>query len=557
MHKKYLVDLIQDKFKEWAGKKVIIVAPTGIGKTTFVLRAILPYLREKGKKLLIICNRKLLRQQYLFALVQKYESYEDLRASVDIKTYQEIATEVHNSQSAEMLFEGYAVVVCDEAHYFYSDSDFNGFGTYGLLQIIVRAGMGKEMIFMTATADEVKPLLKETIQNCFTKHRLKSGEWKKYEGCSEIIELDYSMYADYDRFSCVAVWDEEDLCSILVETPAKTVVFIDSKSRGEEMLKKILDTGKVTQNQIAILNAQNIDDQANCEVVRNLTIAHKVLPKILITTSVLDNGVSIHDPDVENVVLITESRVSFLQMLGRIRSEGGQQCKLYFLARKAGGFFRRMNQYKQDCDNFEKLDKRNLNANRQHYIQAVWDSEEGLSEFYRKALVWMRHEDFCFILPQNKVQLVREGYELHINEFARRKCGNMYLAECKFYSLAVSDPLAVVYEQMSWIGKEPSELKVEESRYLEMRQQQMREQLLAVQDYDNKQLQGVKQCLVKAYRKELFPDILAQNGTLSTEKMGEICRRAGLKLLVESDSKRRQKYSIIEAEKEEEEYGER
>lgn len=557
MHKKYLIDLIQDKFKEWAGKKVIIVAPTGIGKTTFVLRAILPYLREKGKKLLIICNRKLLRQQYLFALVQEYESYEDLRASVDIKTYQEIAAEVHDGQSAEMLFEGYAVVVCDEAHYFYSDSDFNGFGTYGLLQIIVRAGMGKEMIFMTATADEVKPLLKETIQNCFTKHRLKTGEWKKYEGCSEIIELDYSMYADYDRFSCVAVPDEESLCNILVASPGKTIIFIDSKSKGEEMLKKFADTGKVSQNQMAILNADNIGEAINSEVVRNLTIAHKVVPKILITTSVLDNGVSIHDSDVENVVLITESRISFLQMLGRIRSEEGRQCKLYFLMRKAGVFFNRMNQYKQDCDNFEKLDKRNLNANQQHYIQAVWDGEEGLSEFYRKALVWMRHDDFCFILPKNKIALIRGDYELHINEFARRKCGNMYLAECKFYSLAVSDPLGVIYKQMEWIGKEPSELLVEKSRYLEMQWQHMKEQLLMVQGFDNKKLQEFKRNLVKEFRKELFPDIPSKNGVISTEKLDEICRRIGLKLLMESDSERRKKYSIVKAEKEEKEYDSR
>lgn len=82
------------------------------------------------------------------------------------------------------------------------------------------------------------------------------------------------------------------------------------------MLEQFVKTKNVERQQIAFLNADNIDHESNKILISNLAISHKLVPKILITTSVLDNGVSIHDADVGNVLIMTESKCSFCRCLG-------------------------------------------------------------------------------------------------------------------------------------------------------------------------------------------------------------------------------------------------
>ncbi|MDE7020044.1 MAG: DEAD/DEAH box helicase family protein [Lachnospiraceae bacterium] len=52
----YLTEVIDDDFWDWKGKKILIAAPTGMGKTTFVVRVLLKYMKKRRKKLLILCN---------------------------------------------------------------------------------------------------------------------------------------------------------------------------------------------------------------------------------------------------------------------------------------------------------------------------------------------------------------------------------------------------------------------------------------------------------------------------------------------------------------------
>lgn len=525
---KYLTQVIGDAYMQWGKKKVILAAPTGMGKTTFIISVLLPYLRARGMKLLILCNRKLLRAQYWYDLVRKYDSYFELEKSVEITTYQALAEEARNSNSWENLLSGFQVVVCDECHYFYADSDFNGFGTYALLQAIIYAGMGLEMIFMSATMTEVKPLLVQTIKNCWTKKSRESNDWKLEEEYKEIIQLDYSMYNDFSRFHCICVPDEDTLCDVLVKSPAKSVIFIDNKERGIAFKERMVKKGGIDSQQIAVLNADNLDEQCNSEVVRNLAISHTLISKILITTAVLDNGVSIHDPDVENLFIVTESKVSFLQMIGRVRAEKVERCKLYFLKRKDDIFLKRMNKYQMELEDFKNLDQDDIKRKLRFYTNLVWDNVDKKADFYRNALVLMNHEYQSFALPPGKVQGVYGNEGLYINEFAKRKVGDMYVAESKFYSMAVSNPLKVIYIQMSWIEKNPDELEVVESKYSEQLERELRRELLAVQRYDKKQLQEVKSSIFQKYRKNILRDIPMKSGRFANDKMRKIVERTGL-----------------------------
>lgn len=545
MGKRYLAELIGNEFKQWGRKKVIITAPTGMGKTTFIVDVLLPYLSERKKKLLILCNRKLLREQYLHTIVRKYSSYVELSSSVKVMSYQELTADMNNAIGFKNPFLDYDTIVCDEVHYFYEDSDFNGRGTYLLFQYIIYMCMSKGMIFMSATTENVIPVIEQTIHNCYARLRKYQSSGRFYEEYgSLVIHKDYSVYADYSRFHCVCVPDEKTLCGIFSESDKKSIIFIDSKVKAQNLMENLIKINGVEKGMIAVLNSDNIDDNNNSELIRNLTISHRLIPKILITTSVLDNGVSIHDSDVENLAIITESKVSFLQMLGRVRSEKVEYCNLYYIYRKEDAFLQKRNRYKGECEYFEKLDKEDVDRNRYYYLGEIMADTE-MAEFYKKALVLGRYAYHCFTPPRFIENIQYGEVGLYINEFARRKIGDMYIAEDCFYSLAVSDPLEVIYEQMSWIEKGPDELQVLESEYHKLQEKKFIDKLLEVHNFSQEDMQVFKRELVKKYRKEFFPDILAKNGVLSADKLQNICEKYGLQYRREVNSEtRRNSYFI-------------
>ena len=551
MNKRYLADLLRNEYRAWDTKKVFIYAPTGTGKTTFIVKELLPYLSGRNKKVLLLCNRRLLRMQYWYSVVQEVDSYTELQESIEISTYQKLAETIKGRNELEGLFLKYEVIVCDEAHYFYSDSDFNGFGTYALLQAIVYAGFKKEMIFMTATGEEVDTLIKTTIKSCaqYLVRTCNLDMQQAFEVYGNIIEKNYSCLSDYSRFQCAFLPDEKSLLEKLAHSSKKSVIFIDDKESGKRMEATLLEKYKMNKQDVGVLNAENLEQSNNNEIIRALSMTHKVIPKILITTAVLDNGVSIQDSSVVNVVILTESRVNFIQMLGRVRAESVEMCKLYFIPKRIDVYQRRMNQYEKESEAFKRLkdDIWRIKKNPYHYMSTVWDlpdTEE--AAFYRKAFVMANHEFQFFTFKPQRVRSLFGNAGLYINEFAEIKTGDMFLSESRFYALASKGNLEPVYEQMRWIGKAKEELLIEESEYMKKREQEFINYMLSVQNFSQEQLREFKQILVKEYGNEFFADILVKNGTLSSEKLQSVCERYGLQYIVRDNDERRKIYSITQ-----------
>lgn len=407
---------------------------------------------------------------------------------------------------------------------------------------------------MSATMTEVEPLIEQTIKNvCWSLHLTERDEWIK-EMNAEIVKYDFSELADYRRFQCACVTDWESLCETLAESSQKTVIFLNNKEKGKEFAERLLKTGRVMKADIAVLNAENLDSDS--EIVQNLAIGNKLINKILITTSVLDNGVSIHDPEVGNVVIETESKIEFLQMLGRIRSEGTVDCKLYFVLRDKREFECRMKRYEEVVKKFSTLKPKYLREKRDFFIQSMWDDDEE-AKFYRKALVWMNGEHLFFENDGETMLLRTKEFRFCVNKFAEQKTGDMYVAESRFYGLALNDPLAVIYEQMAWIGKTPEELEVIDSTYKEKRREEFLSELKRVQAFSADELKDFKIQLTKKFRKDFFPDVSANNGTISNEKLEGICVRYGLILESKDDAEKRRKIYFIKEMKQEEGEGAR
>lgn len=551
--KKYLSELIGDGFRGWNGKKVMISAPTGIGKSTFVTEILLNDVKNQKRRgmLLILCNRRLLRLQYWYNLVQRFECYNEIDECIRIMTYQELAEMMKWNKTLDKVFDGVEMIVCDECHYFYSDSDFNGYGTYALLQEIVCKGARRTILFMSATMDKVAPLISQTIVNGLNRQERTGRNEEITNTNKEIVEYDFSEFADYDRFRCIYVPDWESLCEVLARSSKKSILFLNNKEKAAALSEQLIKTGKIEKKDIAILNADNMDCES--ELIQQLVIGNKLLVKCLITTAVLDNGVSIQDPEVGNVIIETESKIEFLQMLGRVRAESVDVCRLYFVKRDGKDFLKRKNKYEEEVKWLDKITTSKLRVNRNYYLQSLWDGDRE-AEFYRKVLVWMKFDSQSYVWPENEARRCNLDADLYVNEFAKCKIRDMYLAESRFYSAAVSDPLKVVHMMMAWMNKEPDELDVMESEYQKRHEQEFISRLLSVQKFTLEQLKEFKQELVIKYHKSFFDEIPSKNKTISNDKLSMICKRYGMKLITEeSDRSRRTLYTIQFAQEEEEE----
>lgn len=137
---KYLTEEIGDAYKAWTAERpVVIHAPTGSGKTFFILNRLLPYVAECGKRMVYLSNRSALKQQVenefqRDSALAKYQgsiticNYQRL-SSVNMRNGEERPYGLSANQKArwredhEIIHSDYYVL--DEAHYFLADSGFN------------------------------------------------------------------------------------------------------------------------------------------------------------------------------------------------------------------------------------------------------------------------------------------------------------------------------------------------------------------------------------------------------------------------------------------------
>lgn len=540
MTKRYIADeILMSEYSKWLyGKKIMLIAPTGMGKTTFILSEFLPYCMACDRKIAILCNRRLLRNQYLFDLAEKFERYGVLNRQVQIFTYQALAEQIKQGKCIEQILREFDVVVCDEAHYFYADSDFNAYETYVLLQELVRICIGKCMIFITATPEEVMPLIEHTLEMCGRILNNVSDE-------QNILKIyDYSKFADYSRFKCYFLEDVQSLCRKIGESGAKTIIFVDDKSRAESLKNMLQTEGKIKAQEIFILNAEIMDENAKDSVIRKLAIRHTVVPRVLLTTSVLDNGVSIHDSEVGNIVIATDSKLSFLQMLGRVRSESSESCCLYIYPRGAGYYEKRIEQAKKKIDKIEEF-SHGIKGQKGSLLMQLWDEKDN---FGRNIVVLADEETVYYSQEKSGYRILGNDYAVTINEFAKEKMGNSYLTYLKFLRLAMGTPEEVAKAQIAWIGKTPDDLIVLQSTYREERVQELQQRLLAIKNVPKEELQEIKSKLARDFREDLIGDIVTKNQSFSKEKLIEICKRYNLKLIEDNDLDGKKMYTVVDKE---------
>lgn len=88
-------------------------------------------------------------------------------------------------------------------------------------------------------------------------------------------------------------------------------------------------TEKLGKDATFINSKSKLSKDHDGEIYSEIISTERFSCKVLISTSVLDNGVNIKDASVQNIVIFSSDQTQFLQMLGRKRILGSEPVNLY------------------------------------------------------------------------------------------------------------------------------------------------------------------------------------------------------------------------------------
>ena len=313
---------------------VIIQAPTGFGKTYFILHEVLPRVLQSGGKMLLVSNRLAVSYQQKLEVIEMVEPSEIgcltpggvLKKTdfgpVKIMTLQSLDFFLSTTQGREYAKE-VSVLVVDEVHYFTSDISFNP-NAARLLNIIPQLFNEATRIYMTATLEDT--LLPVAEAEGRAKRPLVERTGARFSplmlGQTPVIDLYQYKYGKYSSLPIRYFHHDDELYHEIRESGEdKWLIFVPSKERGAVLQETIGD------------DAEFISADSKGSNVWNQLLDEERLPcRVLITTSVLDCGVNIHDEDLKHVVIPFEDRTMFMQALGRVRFKRSPQFTLYVKA---------------------------------------------------------------------------------------------------------------------------------------------------------------------------------------------------------------------------------
>ena len=323
------IDAVLDNFNA-----TTIQAPTGFGKTYFILHEVLPKVVQSGGKMLLVSNRVAVSYQQKLQVMKIVDPSEIgcltpegvLKKTdfgpVKIMTLQALDLFLSTAQGREYAKE-VSVFVVDEVHYFVADVSFNP-SAARLLKVIPKFFIEATRIYMTATLeDALRPVAEaEASAERPMVERTGARFSPLMLGQSPVVNV-YQFTSDrYSQLSVRYYKKDDDLYREIKESGEdKWLIFVPSKEDGATLQETIGDDA-------VFISADSKGNDA-----WNQLLDEERLPcRVLITTSVLDCGVNIHDENLKHVVIPFEDRTMFMQALGRVRFKRSPQFTLYVKA---------------------------------------------------------------------------------------------------------------------------------------------------------------------------------------------------------------------------------
>ena len=470
---KYISDVIKTDYENWSQNQVVFIsAPTGSGKTTFVLKNLIEYAVSKQQKILYLVNRTILKEH-----IQKKINLDVMRKLrgkklidlnnnvsdiIEVELYQTIELKCKdNPQYLNDTNSKYDYIIADECHYFFADSTFNTYTQLSYDWIINKKN--SILIFMSATIDRIEKKIRMDICHEIEVEKETETRFSMYYENDPDKKYDikrtakkYDAEGDYSYLNWNILEKIEDIIEPVKSEGGKWLIFVDSIKKGKEIDRLLNDSGIVSK----FIDAKSRNCDELSETVNSIVKLEKFEQQVVVATSVMDNGISIKDMELRNIIIMADVPEEFIQMLGRKRRfSDSERLDVYIMRRTQGEFEKRRKEVENHIEFIE------------HFLQ---HRERILESIMRYRLSYEYARDTCFV-KQGKLELnqlaaeqfdyLLEHYEKIINRF-ENDGGNAFISE-----------------QMEWLKVEDAE---ELSRRLTM---PLKEKICKVLDkYINKDL---------------------------------------------------------------------
>ena len=530
---KYLADEIGEEYKGWENGDIIFIkAPTGSGKSYFILHIFLKWVVESRAKLLYLVNRRVLQEQLqeeidkaVYAEMFSYfHKPVDLKEYIQIRTYQNLESSIkRNIIGTVQNLSQYNYVVCDECHYFYTDSNFNT-NTELSFDCIRREFDSKIQIYMSATMDKLKERYmqrKPTYLGVCGEAPLMPAQMKMY-GLKQDWEKTYSVIENYDYINLYEFRDLNELQKIIIsgikKNREKWLIFVDSIDYGRRIEKSLLNSDEkeiLSQDNLVFIDANYDKDEEAKKSVRQIVKEKCADKQIIISTAVMDNGISLYDFSLRNIAILVDTEESFIQMLGRKRKDE-RRVNLYVCQRDVAYFQRHLRYVENIITVFQK----NLNMLEKMYQRPKYMNGEQMTlnpytdYCYRKKGVILGSNENVFqtpycvnyddILEEQQTVLEKIISSDFICSNARKLCYYVGgLLAVNNFSVLRSFELQRFYQEMILRLKEDSKAFIKEQvSWLGMSEERM-----------HKVLEGAEKEKCERYRRRLAEGIEALLGS--------------------------------------------
>lgn len=422
----WVSDVIGNDYKKWRkGDVVSIKAQTGTGKTWFIKNKLIPYM-EDWESMLIVVNRTNLKRQLKIDLFNYYnqpipDNLDDARkiGNVTILSYQKIS-EMKNGKDyglKDFNIDHFDYIVCDECHFFLSDSGFNNKTDLAFEALIRERHRNAVKIFISATMDEIEKAIENGF-NSSLEEWFGTGKNKYWPSKLYDTGIDYS-YVDCKYFKSI-----NDVTTLIKNDKSedKWLVFVTKKVDANDIKERLEGIHKCE----IITKDTKIKDS---EDLRSIINESKFKSKVLIGTKAMDNGINIEDETVKNIVIMAYDKVTFIQELGRVRQdiENAYDINLYIPTFSWSSFNTLINiKYEPKKDDIKLFEE--------DYNKFCNKYDRNLDKLHKD--IFYRHKDGSYkINPNGYCRLIKDDL------FAKEMLENY----------KVFDKYAYVLKQLEWL----------------------------------------------------------------------------------------------------------
>lgn len=300
------------------GESMIIAAPTGSGKT----KAIIDIIKNANVPALYLINRVAPLWQFEKDFIKATTNIDVPIEMIDIVSLGENITALTYQKFAEIAYQykgKECMIILDEVHCLLEDATFSVYPEK-FIRYLKSNLDNTSRIYLTATPDAVSPGIAYVECTSEADKALSTMTWD-----TKVKSVRYG-YAYYDTrvkivYSVKTNWDYIDFKLYSPDDTKKLTDYIKTANdNGIKSLIYINDINKGKALQEALGNTQHVysdDDKRKdiAEIAKN----EKFTDKNLITTKVGENGISLHDDELNLIVVETLDLITLQQVIGRAR----------------------------------------------------------------------------------------------------------------------------------------------------------------------------------------------------------------------------------------------